>query len=166
MRSVVVFPPPFAPTRPKTSPACSVSASFSTATRCPYRFVTSSTATRVLRARTEVSLFPSVGSAMDIGEPSEHVLCRLCPQGEHARPRLEARPQFGESQPNGRGACVAHTLGVDEYASRLDPKIGTEKRRHTAVRLMRDEVVYRVNRYPQRARDRSATIEQLGSAGP
>src|SRR5262245_56145599 len=57
-------------------------------------------------------------------------------------------------------------IGVDEYASRLDPEIGAEKLRHPPVRLMRDDVIYCVDGDPERTCDRRSLIEQLGSASP
>src|SRR5215510_10591432 len=114
---------------------------------------------RVSRAHSEAPSFSSTGLTMDIGEPPEHILRRLRSQDEHSRPRLKPRPQLGESEPDGGGARVAEMIGVDENASRLDPEIGTQQLRHASVRLMRDDVVYGVNRGPERARDRGTAIE-------
>src|SRR5579864_7842810 len=148
IRSVVVFPPPFAPTRPNTSPARSSSVSFSTATRCVYHFVTSSTATRISPGSDGVTLFSSMLSSVNIVEPAEHILSRFRSQDEYGSTGFEARPQLGEGQPDRGRARVTQTLGVDEYVRRLDTEEGAQKLRHVPVRLMGDDVVHRLDTGP------------------
>jgi len=70
-------------------------------------------------------------------EPTEHVLRCFRSECERGRSGLQNRAQFGEGEPDCRGASVTNTLGVDEDAFRLDAEEGAQKFRHATVRLMR-----------------------------
>src|SRR5882724_1185398 len=153
IRSVVVFPPPLAPITPHTSPGRRASATLSTTTRCWYRFARPSTATRCPQSPREPPRPSSGASPMNVTEPAEHVLRGLGAKRQYAGTKLEARSQLGQCEPDRRGTGVTQTIGVDEYAFRLDLKIGPDQLRHVSVHLVRDDMVDYVDTGTQSASD-------------
>src|SRR5882724_11194495 len=162
--SVVVFPPPLAPITPHTSPGRRASATLSTTTRCWYRFARPSTATRCPQASREPPRQLAAASPMNVAKSAEHVLCRFGAKRQYAGPNREAGSQLREREPDRRGTRVAHAIGVDEYAFRLDPKIGPDELRHVSVHLVRDDMVDYVDAGTESVSNGCPAIEQLGSA--
>src|SRR5262249_56757514 len=79
--------------------------------------------------------------------------------------RVVASAAARRGEPDGCGAGVADSIGIDEHAPTLEAQTRTQELRHPAAGLMGDDVVHGLDGGAEGSRDRGPVIEQLGPAG-